>query len=65
MIDVIAIIRAIQTKKVSAKVDPGYALFSEIMAEVSRQVKDELNKEVREGTLEFHNTLNDISFKIK
>ena len=65
MIDVMKIIRDIQKEKASVMVDPENALFSEIMAEVTKKVKDEINKEVLEGTLEYHRTLNDISFSIK
>jgi len=65
MTDIIKIVRDIQKEKESVMVEPAYALFSEIIKEVTKRVKDELNKEVVEGTLEFHRTLNDIAFNIK
>lgn len=65
MIDPIQIIRDIQTEKESAKVDPAYALFNEIMTKISEQVKKELNEAVAAGKLEFHKTLNNIAFNLK
>ena len=62
MIDPIDIIRKIELQKQTYHIEPSAALFTEVMDEVGKQVKDELNKAVTEGLLEFHRTINGISF---
>jgi hypothetical protein len=65
MIDVIDIIRRMEEDKRSRNVEPPYVLHSEIMNEIAQLVKDELNQAVTGGTLEFHRTINGVSFNIK
>lgn len=63
--DLIEIIRRLQVEKESNNIQPSNVTFSEIMKEVTTSVKSELNGHVKDGTLEFHRTINDISFNIK
>ena len=65
MIDVYAIIKSINKQKKEACITPSYALYSEIMNDVSRQVKDEVNALYRDKKLTFNKTLNELSFDAK
>ena len=65
MIDVVDIIRRLQAEKEQAHKEPAHVHFTEINAELIKVAKEELNKEVRAGTLEFHKTLNGVSFNLK
>ena len=65
MIDVYAIIKSINKQKKEAYITPSSALYSEIMNDVSRQVKEEINALCRGKKITFHNTLNELSFDAK
>lgn len=64
MIDVYEIIANINRQKKDNSTVPPSALFSEIMNEVSRRVRDEINCLFKENKLTFHKTLNELSFDI-
>ena len=65
MIDVYAIIKSINKQKKEAYITPSSALYSEIINDVSRQVKDEVNALYRDKKLTFNKTLNELSFDAK
>ena len=65
MIDVYSIIAGIRKRKADASITPSSALYSEIMNDVSRQVKDEVNALYRDKKLTFNKTLNELSFDAK
>lgn len=65
MIDVVAIVKEIEQVRRSQNVDPPFVLHTEVLAEVNKKVKEELNKAVTDGILEFHRTINGISFNTK
>ena len=65
MIDVYSIIAGINKRKADASITPSSALYSEIMNDVSRQVKDEVNALYRDKKLTFNKTLNELSFDAK
>ena len=65
MIDVYAIIKSINKQKKEAYITPSSALYSEIMNDVSRQVKEEINALYRDKKLTFNKTLNELSFDAK
>lgn len=65
MIDVVAIVKEIEQLRRSQNIDPPFVLHTEIQNEVNKRLKEELNKAVADGVLEFHRTLNDISFNTK
>lgn len=63
--DYIEIITRLQSEKESKNIHPAHVSFNEIMREVTASVKSKLNGLVKEGTIEFHRTINDVSFNIK
>lgn len=65
MIDVYDIIKQINERKKSARMEPSSALFSEISEEVSKEIKKEINELCKDGKLGFHRTINDFSFDAK
>lgn len=65
MIDVLEIVRQIEQERKDRHVVPSYACFMDIQRAVNEKVKEELNNAVRSGVLEFHRTLNDMSFNTK
>ena len=65
MIDVYSIIAGINKRKADASITPSSALYSEIMNDVSRQVKEEINALCRGNKITFHKTLNELSFDAK
>ena len=65
MIDVIAIVKEIEQLRRSQGIQPPFVLHTEIIKEVNNKVKEELNKAVTDGVLEFHRTINDVSFNLK
>ena len=65
MIDVYSIITGINKRKADSSITPSSALYSEIMNDVSRQVKDEVNALYRDKKLTFNKTLNELSFDAK
>ena len=64
MIDIYKVINKICEQKREAQIIPCFAIYSEIMNEVSRQVKQEINDLVSDKKLTFHRTLNNVSFEI-
>lgn len=65
MIDVMQIVASIEADKKSKNVFPTHALLPEIMIKVKSEVKDELNKLVSEGKLNWCETLNTYGFYSK
>ena len=65
MIDVMQIIASIEADKESKNVFPSHALLPDIMIKVKSEVKDELNRLVSEGKLNWCETLNTYGFSIK
>lgn len=65
MIDVYSIIAGINKRKADASITPSSALYSEIMNDVRRQVKEEVNALYRDKKLTFNKTLNELSFDAK
>ena len=65
MIDVYSIIAGINKRKADASITPSSALYSEIMNDVSRHVKEEVNALYRDKKLTFNKTLNELSFDAK
>jgi len=63
MIDVQSIITSIEAGKKAKNLSPSYALFSEVMNEVSSQVKSELNQLVASGKVRWYETINSIGFE--
>lgn len=63
MIDIHAIITSIEAEKKAKNLSPSHALFSEIMNEVSSQVKSELNQLVASGKVRWCETINSIGFE--
>lgn len=65
MIDVYDIIKQINERKKSVRMEPSSALFSEVSEEVHKKIKKEINELCKDGKLEFHRTINDLSFDAK
>ena len=65
MIDVLEIVASIEADKESRGVFPTHALLPEIMINVKSDVKNELNRLVSEGRLNWCETLNTYGFSIK
>lgn len=65
MIDVIDIIRRLQAEREQAHREPCHVTYNELSAMVAVAVKTELNNAVKKGILEFHKTVNGISFNLK
>ena len=63
--DLTIIIKQLQDEKEAKNIQPVQATFSEIMERVRDCVKADLNTLVKDGTIEFHRTINDVSFNIK
>ena len=64
MIDVLQIIASIEAEKESKNVYTTHALLPEIMIKVKSEVRDELNRLVSEGRLNWCETLNTYGFSI-
>jgi len=64
MIDVLEIIRKISEQKKESKVAPDYALFNEVQNEVTKELKQEINRLITDKKLKFHHTLNSFSFEV-
>ena len=64
MIDIYKVINKICEQKKDARINPCFAMYNEIMNEVNKQVKQEINDLVSDKTLTFHRTLNNVSFEI-
>lgn len=62
MIDVMQIVASIEAEKESKNVFPTHALLPEIMVKVNSEVRDELNRLVSEGKLNWCETLNTYGF---
>ena len=62
MIDVLEIVASIEAEKESKNVFPTHALLPKIMVKVKSEVKDELNRLVSEGKLDWCETLNTYAF---
>ena len=62
MIDVLQIVASIEAEKESKNVFPTHALLPEIMVKVKSEVKDDLNRLVSEGKLNWCETLNTYGF---
>ena len=62
MIDVLEIVASIEADKKSKNVFPTHALLPEIMVKVKSEVKDELNRLVSEGKIDWCETLNTYGF---
>ena len=62
MIDVLEIVASIEAEKSSKNIEPTHALLPEIMIKVKSEVKDELNRLVSEGKLDWCETLNTYAF---
>lgn len=64
MIDVFETITLLQVEKESKNIEPTSILFEEILADVNKQIKEEIRQLCREKKLRFHQTLNSVSFEI-
>ena len=64
MIDVFETITLLQVEKESKNIEPTSILFEEILADVNKQIKQEIRQLCREKKLRFHQTLNSVSFKV-
>lgn len=64
MIDVFETITLLQVEKESKNIEPTSILFEEILADVNKQIKDEIRQLCREKKLRFHQTLNSVSFEV-
>ena len=64
MIDVLDIIRKISEQKKESKVAPDYALFNEVQNEVTKELKQEINRLITDKKLKFHRTINSFAFEI-
>lgn len=62
MIDVLEIVASIEAEKESRGVFPTHALLPEIMVKVKSEVRDELNRLVSDGRLNWCETLNSYGF---
>lgn len=62
MIDVFEIVASIEDEKKSKNVFPTHALLPEIMVKVKSEVRDELNRLVSEGRLNWCETLTTYGF---
>lgn len=65
MIDVIDVLRRMEEEKKQSNIHPSSVLLSELMNETSKLIREELKQAVADGKIEFHKTLNDVSFNIK
>ena len=64
MIDVFETITLLQVEKESKNIEPTSILFEEILADVNKQIKEEIRQLCREKKLRFHRTLNSVSFEV-
>lgn len=64
MIDVFETITLLQVEKESKNIEPTSILFEEILADVNKQIKQEIRQLCREKKLRFHQTLNSVSFEV-
>ena len=64
MIDVLEVIASIEAEKKSKHIVPSHALLSEIVAEIDKRVRPELNNLVSEGKVSWCETLNSYGFSI-
>ena len=64
MIDVFETITLLQVEKESKNIEPTSILFEEILADVNKQIKEEIRQLCREKKLRFHQTLNSVSFEV-
>lgn len=64
MIDVFETITLLQVEKESKNIEPASILFEEILADVNKQIKQEIRQLCREKKLRFHQTLNSVSFEV-
>lgn len=64
MIDVFETITLLQVEKESKNIEPASILFEEILADVNKQIKEEIRQLCREKKLRFHQTLNSVSFEV-
>ena len=64
MIDIYETLTMLQVEKEAKNIEPPHVLFEEILADVREQTKEELRQLCKEKKVEFHKTLNSISFNI-
>ena len=64
MIDVFETITLLQVEKESKNIEPTSILFEEILADVNKQIKEEIRQLCREKKLRFHQTLISVSFEV-
>ena len=64
MLDVFETITLLQVEKESKNIEPTSILFEEILADVNKQIKQEIRQLCREKKLRFHQTLNSVSFEV-
>ena len=64
MIDVYDIITKISAKYKEEGKAPCFPLFSDIQAEVTKQVKQEINSLIMAKKLKYHETINSFSFEV-
>ena len=65
MIDVKEIIISLQKSKKDANIEPCIVSMKEIQQEVSSQTLEELRRLMREGEINYHQTLNGHAFSVK
>lgn len=59
MIDVHLIIKDHMQKRMDEKKQPVYITYTELQREVIAQLREELNKGIQDGSLQYGNTIND------
>lgn len=64
MIDIFETISLLQVEKETKNIEPTGVLFEEILADVKKQVKEEIRELCREKKIEFRKTINSTSFNI-
>lgn len=64
MIDVLDIIKKISDKKKDDGKFPNYAMFPDVMSEVTNQVKAEINRLIKEKNIKYYNTINSFGFEV-
>lgn len=64
MIDIYEIIKRINANKAASNIEPISATYEEIVVEMTALAKKDINQLVNDKKVEFHRTLNGLSFDL-
>ena len=64
MIDVYQTLARLQKQKEEKGIEPAHVLYEQLLLNLTSQVRDELRDMCKQKKVDFHKTLNSVSFEI-